>query len=168
MQIAKDSVVSLKYKLSNHKTGDQIEITDESNPLVFLFGHGSLIPEFEQNLEGKKQGDAFSFAIEAHNAYGLPCDEQIVMIPSNVFNDEKGEFDTNLFKVGAIVPMSDNEGHQLRGTILEVNDDVVKMDFNHPLAGTDLFFEGTILEVRKAEADEITHGHVHGPGGHHH
>ena len=64
--------------------------------------------------------------------------------------------------------MSDSEGHQLRGTIMEVSDDVVKMDFNHPLAGTDLHFEGQILEVREASEDEIAHGHVHGPDGHNH
>lgn len=168
MQIATHTVVSLKYKLSNHQSGEQIEITDETNPLVFLFGAGALIPDFENNLKDKNPGDEFDFAIPAANAYGIPNDEEIVVIPANVFHDEKGEFDNKMFQVGTLVPMSDGQGHQMRGKILEITDDVVKMDFNHPLAGTDLHFQGTILEVREATADEIAHGHVHGPHGHHH
>jgi len=168
MQIATNTVVSLMYKLTNHQTGEQIEITDETNPLVFLYGVGSLIPDFEANLSGKTTGDTFDFAIPAANAYGLPSEEEIVMIPANVFHDEKRQFDHEMFKVEALIPMSDGQGHQMRCKIMEVTDDVVKMDINPPLAGTDLHFEGTILEVRGASADEISHGHVHGPHGHQH
>ena len=64
--------------------------------------------------------------------------------------------------------MSDNDGNQLRGKIVEVDEENVKMDFNHPLAGTDLHFSGEVLEVREATEDEIAHGHAHGPHGHHH
>lgn len=168
MNIASNTVVCLKYKLSNHKTGDPIEITDEINPLVFIFGVNALLPDFEQNILGKSKGDSFDFAIVANNAYGEHNNDEIVMIPSNVFHDEQGNFDQEMFSVGKIIPMSDSEGHQLRGIIMEVSDDVVKMDFNHPLAGTDLHFEGEILEVREATEEEIAHGHVHGPDGHNH
>jgi len=88
--------------------------------------------------------------------------------PANIFHDENGSFDNEMFKVGSMVPMSDSEGNQLRGRILEVTDETVQMDFNHPLAGTDLHFAGTILEVRDADADELAHGHAHGPHGHQH
>jgi len=64
--------------------------------------------------------------------------------------------------------MTDNEGNHLRGTILEITDETVSMDFNHPLAGTDLFFQGTILTVRAATNEELDHGHSHGAHGHHH
>ena len=87
MNIATNTVVSLKYKLSNHKTGDHIEITDEENPLVFLFGANALLPDFEQNILGKAKGDLFDFAITANNAYGEHNNDEIVMIPSNVFHD---------------------------------------------------------------------------------
>jgi len=70
--------------------------------------------------------------------------------------------------VGNDIPMQNNEGQTLMGKVLEITDDKVKMDFNHPLAGLDLFFKGEILDVRKATAEEIEHGHVHGPEGHHH
>jgi FKBP-type peptidyl-prolyl cis-trans isomerase SlyD len=161
-------VVSVNYKLSNHKTGEKIEETTTENPMVFLYGVGGIIPEFEENLRGKKVGDQFDFSILAENAYGTANAEMIVMIPINVFHDENGNIDTNIFRVGAIVPMSDSEGNHLRGTILEIAPEYIKMDFNHPLSDTDLHFTGEILDIRPATQDEIDHGHVHGPGGHHH
>lgn len=168
MRINTNTVVSLIYALTNDKTGEAIETTDENNPLVFLYGVGTMIPDFETNLNGKKAGAPFDFLIEAAKAYGLPSEEEIVMIPSNVFHDDKGNFDHAMFSVGTLVPMSDGQGHQLRGRILEITDEAVKMDFNHPLAGTDLHFIGKILDVRSATEEEIFHGHAHGPHGHQH
>lgn len=168
MTIDINSVVSLNYKLSNHTTGEKIEETTTENPMVFLYGVGQLMPEFEDNLHGKKVGDAFDFSIVADNAYGQHSEDNIVMIPLNVFQDESGKINEDEIRVGAIVPMSDNEGNHMRGQIKDINSEFVKMDFNHPLAGQDLHFSGEILDVRKATADELAHGHVHGPGGHHH
>ena len=90
------------------------------------------------------------------------------MIPLDVFNDESGVFDEKYFPIGSLIPMSDNEGNQLRGRVLEITPELMKMDFNHPLAGTDLHFIGEILDLRDALADEISHGHVHGEHGHQH
>ena len=168
MTIDINSVVSLNYKLSNHTTGEKIEETTSQNPMVFLYGVGSLMPEFEDNLHGKKTGDTFDFSIEADNAYGQYSEENIVMIPLNVFQDESGKINEDEIKVGALVPMSDSEGNHMRGQVKEINSEFVKMDFNHPLAGQHLHFSGEILDVRKATEDELAHGHVHGPGGHHH
>jgi FKBP-type peptidyl-prolyl cis-trans isomerase SlyD len=161
-------VVSLNYKLSNHTTGEKIEETTTENPMVFLFGVGGIIPEFEDNIRGKQSGDLFEFSIKAENAYGEENEDMIAMIPLNVFSEEGEELDTEVFQVGAIVPMSDSEGNHLRGTIMEITPEYIKMDFNHPLAGTDLHFAGEILSIREATQDEIDHGHAHGPGGHHH
>jgi FKBP-type peptidyl-prolyl cis-trans isomerase SlyD len=168
MQITPNTVVSLNYKLSNHHTGEKIEETSVENPLVFLFGVQSMIPEFEQQIAGKIKGDKVSFSITAENAYGTYQDEQVAMIPANIFHNEDGKFDSEFFFIGATIPMSDNEGNHLRGKILEITDENVKMDFNHPLAGTDLLFDVEVLEVREATTDEIDHGHVHGEHGHHH
>ncbi len=168
MKIVEKTVVSLKYKLSNHKTGEQIEVTDETNPLVFLYGVGMLIPEFEQNLHGKATDETFSFAIQAANAYGEVDAQNVATIPTNIFHDENGVFDAAMFQVGSMIPMSDNEGNHLSGKILSITDENVQMDFNHPLAGTDLHFEGSILEVRAATQEELDHGHVHGAHGHQH
>ena len=168
MTISQNTVVTLQYTLSDHKTGEQIEATNESNPLVFLYGVGGMIPAFEDNLRGLKSGDSFSFSIPAADAYGIRVEEQIVDIPLNVFFDEQGKFDTEYFKPGAIIPMSDGQGNQLRGTIRAVDSENINMDFNHPLADVDLHFKGEITEIRPATKDELDHGHAHGPGGHHH
>lgn len=73
-----------------------------------------------------------------------------------------------MLTVGNFVPMQDNEGNPLEGKIVEVNSEHVKMDFNHPLAGKTLHFTGKIVDLRDATEDELNHGHVHGPHGHHH
>ena len=168
MTIQANMVVSLNYKLSNHTTGEKIEETTPEHPMVFLYGVGGVIPQFEENIAGKKVGDTFAFYIEAAMAYGTPDENQVAEIPVNVFHDEDGKFDTEYFTVGALIPMSDSEGNQLRGTIKAINDEIVHMDFNHPLAGVDLHFEGSIAAIRPATQDEIDHGHVHGEGGHQH
>ena len=168
MTIETNMVVSLNYKLTNHNTGEQIEETTSENPMVFLYGVQSIIPEFEENIAGKKVGDSFKFWIESDNAYGQPSEEQIVMIPLNVFQLEDGKINEEEIFVGSVVPMSDNEGNRLVGQILDITEEFVKMDFNHPLAGKDLHFEGVILEVRPASEEELAHGHVHGEHGHQH
>jgi len=168
MIIKENTVVSVTYKLSNHQTGEKIEETTIENPMVFLFGVGGMIPQFEENLFEKNIGDTFDFAINAANAYGMRDENQVAMIPLDVFYDEKGDFDESYFQVGAMIPMSDSEGNHLRGKILEVTPELIKMDFNHPLAGMDLHFLGSITDIREATFDELAHGHVHGPGGHHH
>jgi FKBP-type peptidyl-prolyl cis-trans isomerase SlyD len=73
-----------------------------------------------------------------------------------------------MVKVGNTLPMTDNEGNRLQGVVEEITDVHVRMDFNHPLAGQDLRFKGIVLDIRDASAEELAHGHVHGPHGHHH
>lgn len=168
MTVDTNTVVSLHYKLTNHKTGEQIEETSENQPMEFLYGIERIIPLFEENIHGLKAGDTFEFSIPSMQAYGDKNDDHVALIPISVFFDESGKVDETQIKVGAILPMTDNEGNHLRGTVMEINDETVTMDFNHPLAGTDLFFQGTILAVRAATQDEISHGHSHGEHGHHH
>lgn len=168
MIIDNQVVVTLSYKLTNRTTGEKIEETSPEQPLVFLYGAQSMIPDFEANLKGKKQGEAFEFGIDSANAYGETSEEKVVDIPIHVFHNEEGKIDEQIIKVGAMLPMSDNQGNHLTGTIRALTAEEVKMDFNHPLAGVDLHFAGEIIEVREATTEEIEHGHVHGPGGHHH
>jgi FKBP-type peptidyl-prolyl cis-trans isomerase SlyD len=168
MKIDKDTVVSVNYLLTNKGTGEKIEQTSAENPFVFLFGSGGLLEEFENNLLNKKAGDTFDFFISAEKGYGLRDDRFLANVPMDAFLDEEGNFDSENIKVGSTLPMVDNEGAPLYGTVLEITDSHVNMDFNHPLAGTDLHFKGDIIEVRNATAEELSHGHVHGPGGHHH
>jgi FKBP-type peptidyl-prolyl cis-trans isomerase SlyD len=89
-----------------------------------------------------------------------------VRIPIEIFT-QHGPLDKNRFAMGAIIPMQDQHGNRMYGKILKITESDIQMDFNHPLAGQDLFFKGMILDVRQATIEEIAHGHVHGPGGHH-
>lgn len=171
MQIEKNKVVSVNYHLTvKDENGKEelVEKTDSERPFVFLYGAGNLLEEFEKNLSGKSKGDKFDFVIEAGNGYGDWSEENIVNIPIDAFKDNEGNIDKEMLKEGNTLPMVDNEGNHLQGTVEEVTESSVKMDFNHPLAGQDLHFKGEILEIRNATEEELDHGHVHGPGGHHH
>ncbi len=144
-----------------------IQKVTEDRPFVYLFGIGGLLPSFKANLEGLNAGDDFSFVLQKNEAYGLPSDENIIRLDKKIFEID-GVFDEDAIRVGEIIPMEDEQGYPLSGKILEVADDSVLVDFNHPLAGLDLYFEGKILDVRDATHEELAHGHVHGPHGHHH
>jgi len=168
MTIEKNTVVSVNYNLSLKETGEQVEQTSKEHPFVFLYGAGGLLEDFETNLRGKKSGDTFDFFIDHKRGYGVRDEQHIVMIPINAFLGEDGKLDDANVKVGVTLPMVDNDGNRLYGNVLEITAEYVKMDFNHPLAGKDLHFKGEILEVRVATEEELAHGHVHGPHGHHH
>lgn len=172
MIIENQKVVSLNYNLTvkDKKGGNEVlvEQTEAENPFVFLFGSGGLLEAFENNLKGKKVADTFDFIIDYESGYGSRDETHVVNIPVQAFVAEDGSFDKEMIKVGNVVPMIDNEGHHLQGTVEEVTETFVRMDFNHPLAGQDLHFVGSVLEIRNATSEELQHGHVHGPGGHHH
>ncbi len=168
MDIGKNKVVTLHYKLQvDDAQGEMIEETFGSEPLVFLHGVGQMIPEFENQLEGKASGDDFSFRIDHASAYGEFNPNAIVKLPISTFV-VNGKLAKELLEVGRRIPMQDQNGNPLNGTVKEVQKDTVVMDFNHPLAGVDLFFSGKIEDVRQATDEEVAHGHVHGPGGHEH
>lgn len=161
MIIEKNKVVSLVYELrTDGSQGEVIETLNDQNPLTFLFGSGSLLPKFEENISGLKVGDAFDFELKSMEAYGAVAQEAIVDIPKHIFMVD-GQFDENMVKVGNAIPMMDNQGNRLNGVVVEVESETVKMDFNHPLAGDDLFFKGKIVDVREATEEELTHGHIH-------
>ena len=172
MIVENKKVVSVNYHLTvkDEANGGEtlVEKTDAANPFVFLFGAGGLLEQFESNLSGKKVGDAFDFYITAENGYGVRHEDHIVNIPVEAFKGEDGQLDTEMVIVGNVLPMVDREGNRLQGTVQEVTDTYVRMDFNHPLAGQDLHFKGEVLAIREATQDEISHGHAHGPDGHHH
>ena len=168
--VNKDMVVSVHYELKVDNNGELVT-ADKSNPeqpLVYLHGAGMLLADFESNLLGKTIGDTVSFTVSAENGYGIRNEQDIVSIPLNSFKDKDGNLDTNAVKVGNVLPMMDDQGHQFQGIVCEVTPDAVIMDFNHPMAGKELNFTVTVAEVRAATAEELAHGHVHEPGGHHH
>jgi FKBP-type peptidyl-prolyl cis-trans isomerase SlyD len=161
MTIEMNKVVALKYELRvNAKDGNLVEKVENDRPLEFIYGIGNMLKDFESNLSGLKVGDSFDFSISAENAYGTVNNDMVVNLPKNIFMID-GKVDETLLVIGKIVPMRDQQGNHLNGKIIEIVDDFVKMDFNHPLAGDDLYFTGEILNVREATETELSHGHLH-------
>ena len=165
MQVGKNKVVSLTYTLTL-QNGEEADTGTEQSPFTFIHGIGHTLPHFDSNLNDLKAGDAFNFDIEAEHAYGVSSEDNIVSIPKDVFSGP--DVPKDILTIGNMIPMQDNYGNPMQGTIKDIPDSEVLMDFNHPLADQKLNFTGTIISVREATADELDHGHVHGPGGHHH
>lgn len=154
-EIGKYKMVTLTYDLRiDDEKGELVEQATTEQPLEFLYGAGMMLPKFESELIGLKQDDPFTIKIESTEAYGAINNEAIVELPTNVFL-VNGEFDAELIKVGNTVPMMSSNGQRLNGLVLEVTDETVKMDFNHPLAGEDLYFAGKVVEVREASDEEV-------------
>lgn len=155
MKIEKNKMVSLIYELKERDSeGRIIEALDENRPLNFIFGTGRLLPVFESNIDSLKIGDPFNFRLNASNAYGDRREEMIINVPISVFETD-GKLNEDICQVGNEIPMVDPDGNPLRGTINEITDTHVRMDFNHPMAGLDLFFSGKIVDVRDATSEEL-------------
>jgi FKBP-type peptidyl-prolyl cis-trans isomerase SlyD len=167
MTIQDRKVVSLHYELQvddENGTRQVADKSEEGHPLVFLYGVGQLLPLFEQNIQGMKPGDTFAFSIPPDEGYGEYDENAVVNLPIDIFKVD-GKVDNEMLQPGNTLPMADQEGNPLQGRVMEVTQDSVMMDFNHPLAGFDLHFTGKIVFVRDATLDELSHGHVHGDGG---
>lgn len=170
MKIEKDKVVTLTYELRiMDENGEQslIETANEEQPMVFIYGMSGLPDQFEENLDGMTSGDNFDFKLDTEDGYGEYNEEAVVDLPKNVFEVE-GSVPDEMLEEGNYIPMTDSEGNQLQGRVVEIGEDTVKMDFNHPLAGKELYFKGKVENVREATQEELDHGHVHGAGGHQH
>jgi FKBP-type peptidyl-prolyl cis-trans isomerase SlyD len=160
MTITTGSVVLFDYTL----TDDDKEIIDsskEGGPLAYLHGEGQIVKGLEKAMEGKKAGDSFSVTVSPEEAYGLPDPEKIATVTADQI--EGGEE----LEEGMQLEASNEEGEQIV-IVTKIEGNNVTLDGNHPLAGLRLHFDIAIREVRSATPEEIAHGHVHGPGGHHH
>jgi len=161
MNIAKDTVVSLHYTLSDAE-GNQIDKSKQ--PMVYLHGgYGNTLPKIEAALEGRDVGYMTTLDVEPSDAFGY-YDEQLVQVEPR--NRLPAQLDVGMQFEGT----ADVEGNTQRVifTVTEFNDEQVTLDGNHPLAGMSLRFELKVTDVRAATTEEISHGHVHGPHGHHH
>ena len=161
MTIKPNTVVAFTYDLHINQDGEKVfvEQANEENPLVFLYGTGMMLPKFEENLAGLTAGTNYDFGLVAADAYGDIHENAIAELPIDLFGDmEKPEIDS-------MIPLQDNEGNRLRARVVEVTETLVIADLNHPMAGKDLQFTGTILHVREAKPDELAHGHPHGMHG---
>jgi len=164
MIVTNDRVVSLSYDLRiNSPDGKLVETVSQESPLTFIYGTGKLLPKFESSLKGLGVGDNFEFSLKSDDAYGGFNDEAIINVPKNIF-EVNGEIDQDMVKIGNKIPMMDKSGSRLTGVVLKVEENHVKMDFNHPLAGNDLFFKGVVTDVRNASEEEIANGLHQGCG----
>ncbi|MDR3266441.1 MAG: FKBP-type peptidyl-prolyl cis-trans isomerase [Tannerella sp.] len=156
MRISKNKSVSVAYDL-NVGEGDERELMERSTterPLKFIFGTGSMLPAFEENLKELEPGGKFGFSITPEDAYGEYQEDFVVEIPKKVFEVD-GKFDDEYVKEGATLPMLDSNGERMMGSVLYVKDNLVVMDFNHPLAGETLHFNGEVLDVHEPTEEEI-------------
>jgi FKBP-type peptidyl-prolyl cis-trans isomerase SlyD len=156
MKISDEKMVSLTYDLTvDNEEGKKelMERATKEHPLTFLYGMGMMLEAFEKNIEGLKTGDTFSFALTPEEAYGEYIAEHVVELPKNIFEVD-GKFDNERISEGQTLPMMDSQGNRMMGSVLEVQANVVVMDFNHPLAGETLHFDGEVIDVHEPTEEE--------------
>jgi FKBP-type peptidyl-prolyl cis-trans isomerase SlyD len=161
MQISRNSVVTISYQLAE-PDGTVLEKSD--SPLTYLHGgYEGIFPLVEEALQGKSVGDSASVRLEPDDAFGDYDEELIRVEPRNLF---PATVSVGMQFEGAAEGSDD--GEYILYTVTDVAEDKVVVDGNHPFAGKALQFDCTVVEVRPATKEELTHGHVHGPDGHHH
>jgi len=161
MNVEKDKVATFHYHLTD-AAGEVIDSSREAQPLTILVGHGALIPGMEQALIGHKVGDRFDIVVPPAEGYGERRDDFTQRVPKKYFRD------ADHLKPGDATVLSVQGGGYRQVVVLKVGSSVVDVDLNHPLAGKTLHFNVEITDVRDATEEEISHGHVHGAGGHDH
>ena len=155
MNITKNKVAAIHYTLRD-SSGNVLDSSQGSDPLYYLHGANNLIPGMEEGLEGSVKGDHLQLDVTPEKGYGKRDPQLVEAVPIRVFGGQPLE-------VG--MQFETNEGQVV--TITEVGPETVTVDANHPLADQNLYFDVEVLDVRDATAEELAHGHVHGPGGHH-
>lgn len=156
MIVSRNSVVSFHYTLRDSE-GNTLDSSSGHDAFAYIQGGQQIVPGLEQQMEGKKAGDKFNAVVSPEMGYGEFNKDLLQRVPLDRFQGQKVEPGMQ-FQAG---------GHGIF-TVREVVDGHALLDGNHPLAGVTLNFEVEIMDVREATVEELDHGHVHGPGGHHH
>ena len=160
MLIAPEKVVLIHYTLKND-SGETLDSSSGGDPLAYLHGQGNLIPGLEKALEDKQAGDKRSVSVGPGDGYGQRDDKLVQQVPRRQFGGAN-------VQPGMQFHAQTSQGQTRVVTVTNIVGDMVTVDGNHPLAGENLHFDVEVTEVRDASAEELEHGHVHGPGGHHH
>ena len=158
MRIEKNKVVLVTYDLT--VDGQLVDSANEEQPLDYIQGMHMLIPKFEDALEGLEEGALFAFTVQPEDGYGPYDEKRRFDLPKTAFTI-KGELREDLMQVGRILPMVGADGSIVNATVVEVKENGVTMDFNHPMAGKVLNFSGKVISVRDATEKELTEG-LHG------
>lgn len=158
MKITANKSVSAEYELYvDGEVEGELELMEkatEQQPLNFVYGVGMMLPKFEENLFGMQVGDKFDFVINCEEAYGEYDDDSVLDLDRSIFEID-GKLDEEMIFEGNVVPLMDSEGNRVNAQIVNVSDSYVKVDLNHPLAGENLHFKGSVLEVREATEKEL-------------
>lgn len=152
--VENDVVVSMGYKLT--VDGEVVDSSEDSEPIEFLQGYQNIVPGLEKAVYGMKAGESKHVVVSAAEGYGELDEEAFVEIPRKDFPEDIP------LEIGLDLQVRNDDGTAMEATIVEVTDEIVKLDFNHPLAGKELTFDVTIVELRAATEEELEHGHVHG------
>lgn len=160
MQIAERTVASFNYTLTND-AGEVIDSSVGRSPLAYLHGAGNIVPGLEKEMLGHRVGDVFDVLVAPEEGYGMPNPMMIQVVPKAAFQG------VDELEVGMEFQAQTPQG-PMSVVVAKIEGDEVTVDGNHPLAGQNLHFAIEVTEVREASLEELTHGHVHGEGGHHH
>lgn len=160
MQIADNTVAAFHYTLTND-AGEVLDSSRGRDPLVYLHGAGNIVPGLEKAMAGHGAGDCFEVEVAPEEGYGVRHDALMQVVPRAAFQG------VDNIEVGMQFQASGPQG-SMSVTVTDVKDDEVTVDGNHPLAGETLHFAIEVAEVRAATAEELSHGHAHGAGGHNH
>ena len=160
MKVEKDNVVFISYTLSSVEDQQVVGQATASEPFGYIHGHQFALPALEEKLEGLQVGDTFDFILHPSEAFGEYYEDNTVQYPLKAFTDQN--YPEELLAVGEIVPLQDEDGYPLDGVITAIDGEFVSIDFNHPLAGRVLHYQGKVLDVRAATAEELLQGVVKG------
>ena len=160
MKVANKTVVVIDYTLTDND-GEVIDTSEGAGPLAYLHGAGNIVEGLEDALMGKEAGDAVKASVEPAKGYGDRHEDMQQDVPKELFGGVEN------IEVGMQFQSETDQGPVLV-TVIEISEEMVTVDGNHPLAGVHLNFDVSIREVREASEEELEHGHVHGEGGHQH
>ena len=168
MEKENNKFIAVAYKLYSLADGKEtlIEEAPADRPFVFITGFGITLDAFENGVEDLPKGEQFTLNIECEEAYGERVEERVIDLNKEIFTIN-GHFDHDNIYKDAVVPLQNEDGNRFTGRVIDVTEDTVKMDLNHPLAGLDLLFKGEIVENREATNEEVQQmlNHISGEGG---
>ena len=161
MAILPNQVITMHYTVKD-ENGETVDATSPESPFAFITGHQQVLPKFEEKVKGMLLGSKSTLELEAKDAYGDYRDELIQVVERTAFPAEMD------LEAGMPFHARTQDDQMIPGIIKSIEGEQVTVDFNHAKAGKKLTFEMELLDVREATPEELSHGHVHGAGGHHH
>jgi FKBP-type peptidyl-prolyl cis-trans isomerase SlyD len=156
-----NKVITMNYTLKDNE-GVVIDTTEDKGAFSFISGANQILPKLEEQIGTMLIGSKKNVKLSAEEAYGVYDESAIQKVEKSTF-----PADTPV-EVGMGFVANSPDGHPMPFKVAAVEEKEVTIDFNHPLAGKDLEFNVHLIDIRNASEEEATHGHVHGPGGHHH